>query len=209
MFQFKLATSRQLASAFALHRIPTRPSRSVSTKATLYYLAPLEEYKTTKPYHINIPAWALPPGKQSNEISQPYRNIPISGIRGNESRFKLDINGFAVVREEHRGHDSLYDCISYEEYADPHKVTTRVRPAVERFLKQLLGPQEVIAFSTQVRTYPLSLGCDLGASMRRSADAISNSLHFPEALMEIYLSQYKEFTLVSDAKGGSYSKSVT
>lgn len=136
-------------TSYALCRVS---NRCVSTQATLYYLKDLEEYKTTKPYHINIPSWALPPGKQSNEVSMPCYNIPITGLRGKEGQFTLDHNGFQIAKEDEHGANSLIDCIKLEDYADQQIVKERVRPTVEHFLKRKIpDAEDVVAFSTQVR----------------------------------------------------------
>ncbi|OJD10912.1 hypothetical protein AJ78_08200 [Emergomyces pasteurianus Ep9510] len=132
-----------------LHHAATRIQ---TTQATFYYLKDLPEYRVTKPYHINVPEWALPPGQQSNEVSAPFSNISVTGIRSQLHHFTLDQNGFQVEREEERGPHSLYDCINFEEYAEEKKVKERVRPAVESFLKRKIpGVEDVIAFSTQIR----------------------------------------------------------
>ncbi|KAG4438248.1 hypothetical protein IFR05_006276 [Cadophora sp. M221] len=126
--------------------------RHHSTVASFYYLEDRPEYKTCKPYHINIPSWALPPGQQTNEVSIPYHDIPVTSLRGRLESFTLDRNGFQVLKEDKRGPESLIDCISFEEYADEDKVKRVVRPAVESFLKRnIQGVEDVIAFSTQIR----------------------------------------------------------
>ncbi|PGH08511.1 hypothetical protein AJ80_07831 [Polytolypa hystricis UAMH7299] len=126
--------------------------RLLTTQATFYYLKDLPEYKTTKPYHINVPSWALPPGQQCNEVSVALSNIPVTGLRSQLHHFTLDRNGFQVEREDERGPRSLFDCISPGEYDEANKVKDRVRPAVESFLKRKIpGAEDVIAFSSQVR----------------------------------------------------------
>jgi hypothetical protein len=132
--------------------------RNWSTQATFHYLEDLEEYKTTKPYHINIPSWALPTGQQSNEVSIPYYNIHVEGVRDKAEQFTLDRNGFQIEKEDERGINSVYDCLDFEEYADEQRVKGVIRPAVEHFLKRKLpGAQDVIAFSSQALLQLLTL----------------------------------------------------
>ncbi|KAH7310950.1 hypothetical protein BKA65DRAFT_518344 [Rhexocercosporidium sp. MPI-PUGE-AT-0058] len=127
-------------------------SRHHSTIASFHYLEDRPEYKTCKPYHINIPSWALPPGQQTNEVSIPFHDIPVTSLRGRLHDFTLDHNGFQVVKEDQHGPESLVDYISLEEYSDEHKVKELVRPAVESFLKRNIeGVEDVIAFSSQIR----------------------------------------------------------
>ncbi|RDW85280.1 hypothetical protein BP6252_02870 [Coleophoma cylindrospora] len=126
--------------------------RHTSTAATFHYLKSLPLYHTTKPFHINIPSWALPSGQQTNEVSQAYHSIPVVGLRGKTHNFTLDTNGFQVELEGETGRNSLVDCITFDEYADERKVKEIVRPAVENFLKRKIPEAEdVVAFSTQVR----------------------------------------------------------
>lgn len=104
-----------------------------------------------KPYHINIPSWALPLGKQSNEVSQAYDHIPIQSLRGMENKFQLDKQGFQITKETERGQLSLCDCLKPGDFADREKVKSFVRPAVEDFVKRALPDAEnAFAFSTQV-----------------------------------------------------------
>lgn len=108
-------------------------------------------YRTTKPYHINIPHWALPPGAQCNEVSVPYARIPVTGIRSHQDEFKLDVHGFQVTREDISGPNSLFDCISLEEYHDKQKAASFLRPAVQSFLKRKIqGVEAVLPISSQV-----------------------------------------------------------
>ncbi|KAJ5940794.1 hypothetical protein N7516_000962 [Penicillium verrucosum] len=128
------------------------PARHLSTYASFYYLENLPLYQTTKPYHINIPHWALPPGQQCNEVSVPYTGISVTGIRSRQDEFKLDVQGFQVAHEEIRGPNSLFDCISLEEYYDMQKVKTHVIPAVQSFLKRKIqGAEAVLPISSQIR----------------------------------------------------------
>ncbi|KKZ61378.1 hypothetical protein EMCG_03984 [[Emmonsia] crescens] len=146
---FTSLTSRKIAiTPRSFHHAA---ARLLTTQARFYYLKDLPEYRTAKPYHINVPEWALPPGQQSNEVSVPYSNISVTGLRSQLHHFTLDRNGFQVEREEERGPYSLYDCIEFEEYAEEKKVKERVRPAVESFLKRKIPEAEdVIVFSSQV-----------------------------------------------------------
>lgn len=120
--------------------------------AIFYYLENPDEYKTVKPYHINLPTRAFPGGLQSNEVSIPYYNVPVTGMRGMVDQFQLDRNGFQVMNEDARGPNSLIDCVEEAGYDDEHLLRRKVRPAVEDFLKRKIPEAEdAIAFSHQVR----------------------------------------------------------
>lgn len=127
--------------------------KSKTLKTTLQYLSPLPLYKTTKPYHINIPSTALEPGLQSNEVSQPYYNIPVEDLRGRECEFSLNQNGFGVFSDERSGdsdRERPSTCLEYKEYDDNEKVKTVYRRAVGSWLKEVLGADEVLPFTHEV-----------------------------------------------------------
>lgn len=120
--------------------------------ATIHYLENKKDYKIEKPYHINLPAWALPPGKQTNESSVAYDDISVTDLRMIKDQFSLDVNGFYVEREDLRGPFSLVDCLRFDDYSDPALVRQKALPAVEGFLKRKLpGVEDAIAFSHQIR----------------------------------------------------------
>ncbi|OAP56963.1 hypothetical protein AYL99_09075 [Fonsecaea erecta] len=130
----------------------------------MQYLEPLELYKE-KPYLINIPAEALPPGLATNESYIPYPGIVIEDMRGKENNFTLDRNGFAVFRDD-RQHESVFkssairerlgvnflgSCLKYDEYDDYAVVKTKYRKASEDFLTHLLGAETTKTFTHEVR----------------------------------------------------------
>jgi hypothetical protein len=126
--------------------------RSMTTRATFHYLEDREEYRTVKPYHINIPERALDSGLQSNEVSIPYHDIPVTGLRGIFQDFSLDRNGFTVETEDKHDGNALCNALQYEEYADEKAVRVKARKAVEQFLKRAIpGCEDAVAFSHQVR----------------------------------------------------------
>lgn len=134
------------------HRLITPPpfGRLITTQATFHYLENRSEYKTTKPYLINLPERALALGLQSNEVSLPYHNIDVTGMRDTLDYFQLDRQGFEVIIEDENGSKSLLECATYEDYDNEHKIRQKVRPAVESFLKRKIpGTEDAIALSHQ------------------------------------------------------------
>jgi len=169
---------------------------------TFFYLKPLKEYKTVKPYHINVPQWALSGHRQSNEVSGPVSNIPVRDIRGREKDFSLDRNGFQIFKETDSRKESMTGCLTYEDYADPEKVMGQARLAVESFLKRKLGAEVVVAFSHQVRQVPKTgKRCPLfevfAHTLLRSDAAMPNFPLYHEAQKERFHNQSKAFTLAS------------
>ena len=139
----------------------TRPnaSRFVSSStlnATLWYLKPLELYQNVKPYHINIPASALPTGLQCNEESAPYHNVLVRNLRGHEEDFSLDNSGFQVFGhkrsslKERQSAQEVNLALQEDEYNDSDIVRQKYYSAIEKFVKQMLGAERVVAFTHDV-----------------------------------------------------------
>lgn len=103
-------------------------------------------YKTQRPYHINVPPSALPPGRQSNEVSQGYDGIKIESLRGREDSFNLDENGFQIFQDSGSG-VALGSALKYEEYSNSDVVKHRYRAAVADFVKERLGAEQVFPFT--------------------------------------------------------------
>ncbi|KAI1385932.1 uncharacterized protein F4822DRAFT_432790 [Hypoxylon trugodes] len=148
------AISRRRLFSFINFRITQPYSTVLGTSplaTTLHYLDPLEIYKTEKPYHLNVPPSALAPHqKQSNEVSKAYEGILINDLRGRESDFTLDANGFQVFRDE-KDHVSLNSALKYEDYENSPVVKDKYREAVKSFLVERLGAGIVIPFTHEVR----------------------------------------------------------
>ena len=152
----RLKEHRKLLYPARFH--PTRFASNRTLNTTLWYLKPLELYQTVKPYHINIPASALPPGLQCNEESTPYHNVPMRNLRGHEGAFTLDNSGFQVFGyrgssiEERRSTQAVNLALKEDEYDDPNIVRQKYYPAVQTFVKQMLGAERVVAFTHDVRS---------------------------------------------------------
>jgi hypothetical protein len=155
-----------------------------------------------KPYHINVPERALSPGLQSNEVSIPYHNILVTGLRDKLHEFSLDRNGFKVVIEDQLNEGALCNSMQYEEYSNESLVRGKARKAVEKFLKkEIPGCEDAVAFSHQVIEILQFLQQLVkiiggGADMLRFGDVTSSFQHFLEVLMDQCLSLYRVYTLV-------------
>lgn len=101
-----------------------------------------------------MPVSALPPGCQSNEVSEEVGDIKIENARGREEEFKLDRNGFQwfKVGPDGRGDFAKFNGLEYEAYADPEAIRSKYYPAVENFVCKALGARKVKAFNHEVRT---------------------------------------------------------
>ena len=134
------------------------PKRCISTvnNAKLWYLKPLDLYRTEKPYHINLPANALGSHAQSNEVSQEYAGIRIQSLRGFENDFTLDKNGFQIFQDCVCGNGldwsahSASAAATSDVYNDPDLVRKIYYPAIEHFLKGKLGARSAKAFAHDV-----------------------------------------------------------
>ena len=137
---------------------------STVNNARLWYLKPLDLYQTEKPYHINLPVNALGSHAQSNEVSQEYAGIRIQSLRGFESCFTLDKNGFQVFQDTDCSDASDWStrgaraAPGSDVYSDPALVRENYYPAVERFLKEKLGARLAKAFTHDVWQPPCSPG---------------------------------------------------
>lgn len=129
---------------------------STVNNARLWYLKPLDLYRTEKPYHINLPANALGGHAQSNEVSQEYAGIRIENLRGFENDFTLDKNGFQIFQDTDCNDESGWSAPSAslvptsDVYDDPDIVRKNYYPAIERLLKEKLGAQSAKAFTHDV-----------------------------------------------------------
>lgn len=151
MFTRTLSIARRLATPRPCPSVATVAPllRSSSTQSSFYYLRPLPEYKGTKPYYINLPPWAIPDGRNTNEESAAY-DLTVSDLRGREAEFTLDKNGFQIVRETQARNDTVVGSLPWELRWDTEVVRRAVAPAVEQLLQNFLGAETAIAFSFRV-----------------------------------------------------------
>lgn len=152
MFTRTLSIARRLATPRPCPSVATVAPllRSSSTQSSFYYLRPLPVYKGTKPYYINLPPWAIPDGRNTNEESAAY-DLTVSDLRGREAEFTLDKNGFQIVRETQARNDTVVGSLPWELRWDTEVVRRAVAPAVERLLQNFLGAETAIAFSFRTR----------------------------------------------------------
>jgi hypothetical protein len=103
-------------------------------EATLNYLAPMTERPRTYTYDP-------PPGvARSNLVNQPWPT-PIASMRGLETAFSLDREGFAVLRQP----SVLRD------YDDDEAVRRLYYPQAERLIAEATGADRVFVFDHTVR----------------------------------------------------------
>lgn len=126
--------------------------RRASTQATLHYLEPLEEYRTTKPYYINVPEGSIPGGSHTNEVSKQYHNIRIHDLREVKSKISLDREGFEVVREDPADPEAASNCLAHGNYGDADTVLEEIGPTMELFLQRYLRAEIVKTFAVRVRS---------------------------------------------------------
>lgn len=113
--------------------------------ATLWYLSPLEEYKTVKPYVINVPQSAIPGGKQTNQVSKPYHDCPIRDMRPTLADFSLDRNGFQVLQ----GFSSSLDQ-HMSDFNDMERVRDVYCDEVATRLREMLGAETAMTLGHTV-----------------------------------------------------------
>ncbi|KAK0744779.1 hypothetical protein B0T21DRAFT_407853 [Apiosordaria backusii] len=124
-----------------------------STVATFHYLCALEEYRTVKPFHINIPAGGIPGGHHTNEVSQPYHNIRVRDIRAEGSQLSLDTNGFEVAVAGGTTGAAVLGALAPEDFerSDANELRSILAPAMEVFLTERLQAETVFTFAFRYR----------------------------------------------------------
>ncbi|CEL03044.1 hypothetical protein ASPCAL04202 [Aspergillus calidoustus] len=108
----------------------------------LYYLTPLEEYKTTKPYYVNWPVDDISGARQTNLSHTAYEDIKIEDIRGAESSLCIDVEGFQLAK--HATH------MRNEEFEKDIIVRQKYYPEIREFVKETLNASRVFIFEHTV-----------------------------------------------------------
>ncbi|KAK0625096.1 hypothetical protein B0T17DRAFT_261280 [Bombardia bombarda] len=116
-----------------------------SVLATMWYLTPLQEYKTTKPYVINVPQSAVPGGKQTNKASKPYHGCVMTDMRPSLGSFSLDKNGFEVL------HGMTSTLATSESYDNTDRVRDIYCEEVADRLREFLGAELALTLGHSVR----------------------------------------------------------
>lgn len=111
-------------------------------KAPVFYIRPDPLYEAEKPYFMNIPVTYMKGLKQTN-VSYTMRMVSFHDIRGNESHYTVDKQGFAL--------GNMRTSLAYEDFEDPKKITTVYFQEVRNFLKKSLGASYVLPWDYQVR----------------------------------------------------------
>lgn len=109
--------------------------------AALFYLRPDPLYEVEKPYFMNIPVHDMQGLRQTN-VSYTLRTSNFTDIRGHESIFSLDRQGFAV--------GNLKTSLQYQDFEDSSKIVTKYYDEVCDFLKRSTGACDVLPFDYQV-----------------------------------------------------------
>ncbi|KAK0646758.1 hypothetical protein B0T16DRAFT_414215 [Cercophora newfieldiana] len=147
-----MTSLRSLRSFGSLRAGRCYADRALSTVATFHYLSPLDEYRTVKPFYINIPDGGIPGAMNTNEISEPYHGIYVRDIRAETSTtFSLDKQGFEVAVAEGTLGEAVLGAVTPDKLAKPEKLLEAYAPAMEAFLKQRLKAERVFTFATRYR----------------------------------------------------------
>jgi len=109
--------------------------------ATIMHLQPDPKYIAEKPYFLDYEAPKDTP--KSNTVLDPITNIPIYDIRGRESDFTIEANGFCLLKFD--------PGLKHEEYYDDSKVRQIFLKNAAAAAKQLLGASRVQIFDYGVR----------------------------------------------------------
>ena len=99
----------------------------IQAPGTLCYLKYNKKFKQEKPFFIRFPVDDYPGAKQTN-LEFDFYNVNIQDMRGRESTFKFDTQGFQLM-EFH----SQYD---YQDFDNFHKIAGLYNSEIEIFLKE-------------------------------------------------------------------------
>ena len=117
--------------------------------ASFFFLPKSPRWEKEKPYTLKFqPADNFP---MTSEQRVEVKDILVKDIRGQESSFSLDENGFAVMPMRDLG-------MTYEDFSDDNKVKTVYLRAVAKQLQAYLGASRVQVFDLLV---PVSFRCNL------------------------------------------------
>lgn len=135
------------------------------TTGTVRFLSPHPKYENEKPFILSIP---LPKDQPKSNAIYDTHDIKIADARGDERSFSLDQQGFEFVEIP-----SLPTAVSSKEAIEGDYL-----PQMERFLKEHLKANRVIAFDHVVNHFrPHCPGC-INRLMRQCSSAKSNHLVF-------------------------------
>lgn len=112
----------------------------------MFYLKPAETWSNEKPYFITVPPSALPKGQNvTNEVSEPVHDIKVHDFRDQGfSQHQLDMRGFTFAKQDFARFDQ-------ETFVDYKSLRAAYVPAMEDWLKELLGAEHVTTLSVNVR----------------------------------------------------------
>ncbi|KAK7424421.1 hypothetical protein QQX98_000386 [Neonectria punicea] len=129
------------------------PANTVTT--SLWYLCRLPLYTRQKPYFINFPVTPNVVDDaplQHNLLHERIGGIEMTDIRGRESSFSLDTNGFELVH-----HDTS---LTNEDFENDQVVRAKYYPEMIAFVSKLLDAAHVVPFEhTHRLSTPLSKAC--------------------------------------------------
>ncbi|KAF9894823.1 hypothetical protein FE257_004444 [Aspergillus nanangensis] len=124
----------------------------------LYYLTPLDEYNTTKPYYVNWPVHDIQGAQQTNLSHTSYENILIRDIRGLGVKCEIDVQGFQL--ETHP------TSLNNEDFDDDALIREKYYPEMSELAKNTLNASRVFIFEHTHRVQnPTLKGC--GCSRKR------------------------------------------
>lgn len=125
-----------------LNRAATLPEESLRTvQASIYFLTKNVRFQTEKPYAFRFPVETV---QQTNMEMERRDSISITDMRGSESNFSMETNGFVVL--------NLESGMAYDDFHDSERVSAYFRE-LEALLKSHLGASHVEVFRHGVGSF--------------------------------------------------------
>jgi hypothetical protein len=108
-------------------------------KATAYFLARDDLYRTVKPYYLEYLSDIVP---RSNLKTHKIDDLLIRDLRGREHEFTFEENGFTILE--------MHSSMSYEDFDDKDKVENIYCEELGATLLEYTGATSVQIFDTTV-----------------------------------------------------------
>jgi len=138
------------------NRVEQQGPGSKDLRATLHFLANDPLYKTVKPYTLHRSYTSSIP--YDNFIDETVDNVAIQDLRGIESSFSFEENGFGVLE--------MPSAMSYDDFNDREKIEDIYCKEVGDALIKYMGASSVQIFDFAVSCPGLGFRKSVGLSSR-------------------------------------------
>lgn len=112
-----------------------------NTIAELSFLKPLDKYGEEKPYWLFIGKPKNAPDVDTTNVVTEFVKVPIHDVRGNESEYALDKQGFQFIVHGHK----------FQSFEDEDLIVQEYLPQVEETIRSTIpGVDKVVIYDWRV-----------------------------------------------------------